>query len=196
MNPFEEDRLETPGSEDKTWHERYIKPWGSSQPKEPAQWMKDNPTLARFLFEGLPLALSGMRPGGVSPLMRNIGKAAELEAKMPMNRYQFGPNLKEWPVDPGVLPPGRSLAADADNAIYHASLPGETIKHPGFKYQGRSAGNENRAVGQGLELSPWERHQDAVAAQRRGLTLQEWERRLDLGIRRGNSPFEVIEGGQ
>jgi hypothetical protein len=195
MNPFEDDRLEVPGSEEKSWYDTYIKPWGSAYPRE-RKPLSEGSILEQFLYGGLPQALSAMRPGGVSPMMRNISIARDLEAKMPMNRYQFGENLKEWPVDPGVLPPGRRLAADLDESIYHASLPGSTIKHPGWKYQKAKVANENRGVGKGLGLSQWERHQDAVHAQRQGLTLQEWERRLGLGIKRGNSPFEVIEGGK
>jgi hypothetical protein len=42
-------------------HDRYIKPLGSAYPREQPQWAKDNPNMARFIGEGLPLALMGIR---------------------------------------------------------------------------------------------------------------------------------------
>ncbi len=209
------------------WHDRYIKPWGSAYPR-----VRQEPNIAqRFLFEGLPQALMGMRSPGGAGVMRNSIISRQLENAHLKALMKEAPAVASMGSARRAIDAGRSRPmAWSDEAItggappdlaaarlqqggmmptfYTRSATGlaernpeairsavQGVNYPRFKYQGRGAANENRGVGQGLGLSEFERYQDAIAAQRQGLTLQEWERRLGLGSS-GPPSLRVIEGGR
>lgn len=129
-----------------SFHDTYIKPLGSAYPHEQPQWARDYPGLARFVGQGIPQALAGMRApanaamvvpprmdprasgmpdhGGVaatSQTLRNFAPAA-------MDR----PGASSWPerpmgpLDPAnVNAPRQSEWADPNAARFLRALTGE-----------------------------------------------------------------------
>ena len=59
-------------------HENYVKPLGSAAPHDRWAWAKANPELARFLGEGVPLALSALGSRGGATMGRDAAMAHQM----------------------------------------------------------------------------------------------------------------------
>lgn len=85
-----------------SWHDKYVKPWGSAYPREPWAWTKDYPNLANFLAR-VPdalMAMPGRAPRGATPTASPL-----------------------WSMSPNRLADFREVPGAFSHILYHEGVP-------------------------------------------------------------------------